>query len=172
MIRRAHLDDVGLLGAIESEAGTKFAGTHMAFAQAHPPTPPELLAAAVAEGILWVSVDAADRPVGFLLAAWEGDWLHIREMAVVPAHAGQGRGRALLRAARFAAHAAGAAQVSLTTDRSLPWNAPFYARQGFTELARAAAPAWLADILAREAAHGLRPEWRCAMVAPPLEGVR
>lgn len=169
VIRPARASDIDLLPGIETAAAALFAGTHMAFAVGHPPTPREDFLAGLAAGTLWVSADIAGCPVGFLLAASEADWLHILELAVDPAHGRQGRGRALLQAARVAAHAGGAVCVALTTDRTLPWNAPFYARAGFTELARPEMPGWLSASLDRQAAKGLRPEWRCAMVAPPLE---
>lgn len=168
MIRLAVSDEVGLLPCIERNAGEKFTGTHMAFVKGHPPTPESDLRAALAAGTLWVAAVGGGAPVGFLLAAWEDDWLHILELAVDPAFGGEGRGRALLNTARVAAHAQGAAWVALTTDRTLPWNAPFYERAGFNELPSSAMPAWLSASLDRQAAKGLRPEWRCAMVAPPL----
>lgn len=66
--------------------------------QSHLPEPaPALLDAAEAVGTLLVSVDAADRPVGYLLAVEGGDACHVAELVVCPDARREGRGRALLR---------------------------------------------------------------------------
>ena len=52
--------------------------------------------------------------------------------------------------------------MSLTTFRSIPWNAPYYARFGFRDWDPEAAPASVRQALRNEAAKGLTD--RCAMV--------
>ena len=64
------------------------------------------------------------------------------------------------------APARGCTHLSLTTDRLLPWNAPFYARHGFAIVPPDGLPDWLAAMPAREAASGLDPARRCIMVRP------
>lgn len=93
-------------------------------------------------------------------------WLHILELSVARAAQGRGLGAALLNAAILGAPALGRAQLSLTTDRWLAWNAPFYARHGFVERSAddPALPDWLAAMPGREAASGLDPALRCIMV--------
>jgi hypothetical protein len=54
--------------------------------------------------------------------------------------------------------------VSLTTDRTLPWNAPFYARLGFVIVEGADVPPELQARLDGQAAAGFDPAQRCAMV--------
>ena len=56
----------------------------------------------------------------------------------------------------------GATQVTLTTYRDLPWNAPFYRRLGFME--PPIMPAHLTNLLRLEAEHGHDPALRCGMV--------
>jgi hypothetical protein len=68
-------------------------------------------------------------------------------------------GRALLAALERLARARGVAALTLTTDRTLPWNAPFYARRGFAEVA---GPDWLMARLRGQPGH----EFRCAMRKP------
>jgi hypothetical protein len=64
------------------------------------------------------------------------------------------------------ARAAGYRSVVLTTDRELPWNAPFYRRHGFAELPPDRLPAPLAARLRLEAEAGFDPARRCAMACP------
>ncbi len=164
MIRLARPADLPLLPAIEASAATLFAGTAMAQVVGGPTTPMSALDHGLAAGSLWVAADVA--PCGFLLAAAESGWLHILELSVQRDAQGRGHGAALLQAAIAAAPGLGCGQLSLTTDRLLAWNGPFYARHGFVERAAddPALPDWLAAMPAREAASGLDPARRCIMV--------
>ena len=74
---------------------------------------------------------------------------------------GHGTGRALIAAIADEGRRRNLPAVTLTTFRTVPWNAPFYARLGFVTITGAALNARLAAVLKREARHGL---WdRCAM---------
>ncbi|WZB66012.1 hypothetical protein WJ971_27115 [Achromobacter xylosoxidans] len=53
--------------------------------------------------------------------------------------------------------------MALTTDRELPWNAPFYQRQGFVEVPAPQLGPALRARLEAEAAAGFDPARRCAM---------
>ncbi|SFR52487.1 GNAT family N-acetyltransferase [Halogeometricum limi] len=57
---------------------------------------PELLAAGNLVGTVFVSVDARNRPVGYLLAVDGDDACYVAELVVDPAHRREGRGRGLL----------------------------------------------------------------------------
>jgi len=81
----------------------------------------------------------------------------------LPEHARRGLGRALLGAVVAWAEQRGFPSVTLTTFRHLPWNAPFYAAQGFRALPDQHLPAGLARLLAAEAEAGLDPSKRVAM---------
>lgn len=166
MIRRATPTDLPLLPAIEDAAGTRFAGTSAAMDADLPAVPMAAFAAAQAADCLWVAVAGDDVPVGFLLAERRAQFLHVRELDVHPDHGGRGLGRALIAAAVAAAPALGCTALSLTTFRDIPWNAPWYGRQGFVEVAAPDRPAFLSALLAEEAALGLDPANRCAMVRP------
>ena len=111
-------------------------------------------------GLLWVA-DAGDRLTGFAACAEFDDGLHLWELAVCYDGQGRGTGRALVAAAVDESRRRNRPSVTLTTFRASPWNAPFYARLGFAEIAGATLNARLAAVLKREARHGL---WdRCAM---------
>ncbi len=164
MIRLARPTDLPLLPAIVVSATTLFAGTAMAHVVDGPTTPAKALLAGLEAHSLWVA--AAPQPCGFLLAAATAGWLHIQELSVARDAQGRGLGAALLQAAIAAAPALRCARLSLTTDRWLAWNAPFYARHGFAEVAAhdPALPEWLAGLPAHAAAGGLDPARRCIMV--------
>ncbi|WP_017668075.1 GNAT family N-acetyltransferase [Sandarakinorhabdus sp. AAP62] len=164
MIRVAHPADLPLLPAIEASAATLFAGTAMAHVVGGATTPMDALVRGLAHRSLWVADD--DGPCGFLLAAAEQGWLHVFELSVARGAQGHGLGAALLSAAIVGAPALGCERLSLTTDRFLAWNAPFYARHGFVEIAAddPSLPDWLAAMPEREAASGLDLTRRCIMV--------
>ena len=77
---------------------------------------------------------------------------------------GQGVGAVLLRACLVDAANSGFRAVTLTTFRDVAWNGPFYSRIGFAEVEDLKAHPRLAKELAEEAAAGLPPERRTAMI--------
>ncbi len=162
-VRLARPGDLAQLADIQLSAGELFRGTHMDFAADHPPTPRADFEVACAAATLWVAAEGATCS-GLLLAEASRDDLHILELSVAASAQRRGLGGALLEAAIAAARARGLASLTLTTDRTLPWNAPFYARHGFVILSPEVTPDWLRAILRREASAGLKPEWRCAMM--------
>ncbi len=104
---------------------------------------------------LWVAVDSADQPVGFLLADVVDDTLHIAEMAVHPEHARRGLGATLLQHMLLVAEHHGHHAVTLTTFSHVAWNAPFYQRQGFVVLGDDECGPELRALLKQEGARGL-----------------
>lgn len=111
----------------------------------------------------WVSVDDHDMPTGFLSAERTGDELHIWEISVSGDCQGRGLGTALLENAISEARACGLSAITLTTFRNVPWNAPFYTRFGFRQLAADDTENRLIGLLEAEAEHGLPIAERCAM---------
>lgn len=161
--RRAELES---LPEIEREANGLFEG----YAQdlglnqdAVQLTPFTVLLAAHEDGRLWVAADAADSPVGFALIAELGLFAHLHELDVRPAHGRRGLGKALLERACEWAHSRGFSAVTLSTFRDVPWNAPFYARYGFTIIPEEDLPKELSSIVERERAQGLRTDKRVVM---------
>jgi GNAT superfamily N-acetyltransferase len=120
-------------------------------------------ARAQAAGILWVAVTAQDEPVGFALLSEIDGLLHLEELDVHPLHGRRGIGSALLKQVCTWAESAGYPGVTLSTFRGVPWNAPFYARQGFRVLQP---PEWtpgLARLREIEQSRGLRTDLRVIM---------
>jgi GNAT superfamily N-acetyltransferase len=160
-IRLARPEEATELGRIEDEAGRIYASAGL---------PPdleglgrELVDAAIAEQLTWVTTDADDRPVGFALAWLRPDALHLRELDVLPTHMRRGLGRGLVELVCEHARTLGCASVTLTTFRDVAWNAPLYRRWGFEVLSLEACPTWLADIRAYEDRGELRRWPRVAM---------
>ena len=123
-------------------------------------TPPEDWAGRQQAGTLWVA-EADGAVVAFLAAHSEEGRLHIDEFAVAQAHQGQGLGRRMLATVLDWARANAFGALSLTTFRSVPFNAPFYAAFGFRDWPEAEAPAAIRQRLMHEASSGLKD--RCAM---------
>lgn len=106
--------------------------------------------------MLWVVVDEADLPVAFLLASIVDEDFHIAELDVHPRHSRKGIGAGLLRYVLGVAEGRGFRAATLTTFEHLPWNAPYYARQGFEILTADEVEEELADILQEEVKLGMK----------------
>ncbi|NLS19127.1 GNAT family N-acetyltransferase [Rhizobium sp. P40RR-XXII] len=162
VIRSARADELHLLAAIEIDA---FGALHEAGAVACEPTslPLNVLEQSRAEDLLFVAVDGDDRPFGFLAGIRKDGSVYIAEIDVVRRWQKQGVGRRLMEAVIAAARTQGAAGVTLTTDRQVAFNAPFYASMGFRILEGEERPAVLTQILENEVAHGADRLRRVAM---------
>jgi GNAT superfamily N-acetyltransferase len=160
LAREAELPD---LQRIEEEAGEVWGAALGRSALPYGVMPLAALDLCRVEGTLWVAADGSDRPVGFLAAGDLDGALFIHELNVAPEHQRRGLGAALLLAAidhaRWRFHPA----VALTTDRHIPFNAPFYARHGFVALRPEDLSLGLRAKLASEAARGMDPTRRVAM---------
>ncbi|WP_307814359.1 GNAT family N-acetyltransferase [Nocardioides baculatus] len=78
---------------------------------------------------------AGDPAVGFAHVRFLDAHAHLDQLSVRPEHMRQGIGTALVEAAAERAALKGHGSLTLTTYADLPWNAPFYARNGFVEVA-------------------------------------
>ena len=161
--RIPHADELGVLPAIEQRAGELLKG-HEAYPvfAGHGLDLPALQDGLLRER-LWV-VDAAEGGIaGYLLAGELCGEFHVLQMDVDPAHARRGHGRALLRHALAQARAAGFAAAVLTTLSDVPWNAAFYASEGFDVVPEAEWNDGLRAVMAEEAALGFPMQLRVAM---------
>lgn len=162
-IRVARPDEVALLGAIEDAAGELFDATEFGASLPDGTCPTAVLAAAQREGMLWVAEAPSGAVVGFACARWVAGEPHLEELDVHPDHGRRGLGAALIGALVTWARARGARGVTLSTFRDVPWNAPFYAKQGFRALDLATLHEELRNVRARESEHGLPIEHRVVM---------
>jgi GNAT superfamily N-acetyltransferase len=149
-VRQARPEDVGRLQAIQLAAGNAFRDIGMPSVADNPPLPADQLSGYRRAGRAWVAADEYDEPVGFVVADVVDGRAHIEQVSVHPAHAGQRIGAMLLD--HVAGWAAGHHLTGLTliTFRGVPWNAPYYERLGFRELAETEVGPGLAALKAAE----------------------
>ncbi|MEO3788719.1 GNAT family N-acetyltransferase [Nonomuraea sp. B10E15] len=107
-------------------------------------------------------------PEGFALLGRVDGNVHLDQLAVHPRSMRRGIGGRLMAAVIDHARASGAPEVTLTTYRDVPWNAPWYTRHGFTALPE---PEWgpeLRALVAHERELGLEIAPRVVMRRRPL----
>jgi GNAT superfamily N-acetyltransferase len=161
-VRTASAGDLAQLPAIQTAAGAVFRDIGMADIADNPPMPLDALAGYQRAGHAWVAVDRPDRPIAFIVVDVVDECAHIEQMSVRPDHARRGIGRTLINHVGAWASEQGLHALTLTTFRTVPWNAPYYERLGFAEPPGGPAPG-LAAIMAAETAAGLDPAVRVCM---------
>ena len=88
----------------------------------------------VEEGRAFVAVNEWDWPMGFSAVDEMDGEAYLAELAVDFDYQGRGLGRRLVGAACSWAQVCGFKSILLSTFKDVPWNAPYYARQGFRVL--------------------------------------
>lgn len=155
-IRPARAEDLARLPALEQAADALFERFGIwPLPQVPDPGPDTGEVDAVAPAgaaAVWV---AGRPPVGFARLGLVDAAPHLEQLSVDPAFGRRGLGTALVRACCDWAVARGFAQLTLTTFAQVPFNAPFYARLGFTVIDDAVLLPSLAAIRRREAELGL-----------------
>ncbi|APY85643.1 GNAT family N-acetyltransferase [Streptomyces alfalfae] len=173
LIRPATATDLPSLQDIERAAGEPFRTLGMAsIADDEPPTLAELERYRAA-GRAWVATEpegptrperrpkaegpTAGAPIAYLIGRHlEADLTeHIEQVSVHPRAARRGVGRALIEHVAAFARTRGSTALTLTTFAEVPWNAPYYARIGFSPLSEAELTPALRAIRAHEADLGL-----------------
>jgi GNAT superfamily N-acetyltransferase len=172
-VRGVRPEDVGRLQAIQLAAGSSFRDVGMPAVADSPPLPTESLAGYRRAGRAWVAADEHDEPVGFVVADVIDGCAHIEQVSVHPAHAGQRVGAMLIDHVSGWAARHGLAALTLITFRGVPWNAPYYERLGFHEVADADVTPGLAALAAAEPDFGRGANTRVCMrrELPPPESV-
>ncbi|TDD22850.1 GNAT family N-acetyltransferase [Nonomuraea diastatica] len=126
MVRWADADELSGLADVELAADGIFAQVGIVF-------PPGTTMIEEVEDPGRVLVEG-DPPAGFALLGRVDGNVHLDQLAVHPRSMRQGIGGRLMAAVIDHARASDAPAVTLTTYRDVPWNAPWYARHGFTVL--------------------------------------
>ncbi len=160
VIRAARPADYAKLQEIERRAGELFREVGMPEIADAEPYGIDHLASGAA---LYVASDEDDEPVGYALVELVDGHAHLEQLSVVPESGRQGVGSALIDAVTEWSAARGDAEVTLTTFRDVPFNAPYYARRGFVEIAEADWTDGLRAVVAAEAAAGLDTTRRVVM---------
>ncbi|MDY0341186.1 MAG: GNAT family N-acetyltransferase [Coriobacteriia bacterium] len=126
----ALLEHVSVLPDIERGAAELFGDAVPAELSEHV-TPASVFLAAQQDGTLWVALGPDELPVGFVRVVVTDARVHLAELDVLPAHGRRGVGTALVGAVEDWARSKHYEEITLTTYRDLPWNAPFYAGLGY-----------------------------------------
>jgi GNAT superfamily N-acetyltransferase len=162
-IERAAPTHIRFLPEIEREAAKLFIGHGVPESVINEETSEAEFRQAERDGLLWVAVSELGASVGFARVETLDGAAHLEEIDVHPAHGRRGIGSALVRAVCDWARQSELSAVTLTTFRDIPWNAPFYARLGFFELAADRWSPSLAVLVREEAERGLESERRVVM---------
>lgn len=161
-IRLATLDDVPALGPVEVAAGQLFKTVGMGHLS-HKFMEPEMAAAFVRAKGCFVAEAEDGALAGFAMSSPLDHSVFVHEISVDPAHGRRGIGQRLLNAVSDWAKALGKPAVTLSTFTDVPWNAPYYGRQGFSVVEREDwSPAFFI-IHAHEEESGLPIDRRCFM---------
>jgi len=161
LIRPGHETDIGALLEVERRAAELLLGRGAYYLFAMHSLSQDDLQRGIRSGILRVA-EVEGQAVGFALCGEIDGHAHLFEMDVVPEHGRRGIGSALLEAVCSEAASRGYAAMTLTTLRDVPWNAPFYVKRGFSELAEE----WgqeLSEIVGRERMLGFPMRLRVVM---------
>jgi GNAT superfamily N-acetyltransferase len=134
VLRQARADDIGPMRALERRAAQKFGEIGYDFCADGPLRDAAEHARVMANGVTFVVEAAGGVLAGFAMIEPLGAGCHLVEIDVDPAHQSQGHARRMISAAEGWARGKGFPEITLTTYRDVPWNAPFYARLGFEEL--------------------------------------
>lgn len=157
-IRLARPDELSRLREIEDEAGTLFSGLGLIDESLDVSFPCDELSRLIAQEQVWVVCerDQGDgQPVGMIIASLRDGAVYIEELDVLPAHGRRGLGSRLLGHVCAWAEQRGHSAVTLSTFRDVPWNGPFYRKNGFRDLQPAEWTPSMPLIREKERQHGL-----------------
>lgn len=149
--------------AIEIAAGAQYGDVGLHEIAVHDPFGLDELAEYIRAGRCWV-LEADGDVDGYAVVDLVGEYAHLEQVSVVPERQGRGFGRALVEHVVTWARVQGYPGVTLTTFRTVAWNAPLYAHLGFRVLDDDELTDALRDQVAIEAAHGLDPNERVVML--------
>jgi predicted N-acetyltransferase YhbS len=161
-IRPACAFELPLMQQIEIDAFATLAQALGVDRDAHA-LPLDVLRQSLREDCLFVAVDDTDRPIAFLAGTEIDRMFYVIELDVVTAWQRRGIGRRLMLTAIEAARAMDLVGVTLTTDRHVAFNAPFYQSLGLDLLDGDRTLPFLQKKLDEEIGNGMDPLRRVAM---------
>ena len=165
----AEPDEVEGLPDLERRAASLFSPEDLAPELVSDVTPRSVYEQAQRDASLIVARDRDGRVVGFAHLIWVGGIVHLEEVDVEPEFGRRGIGRLLVEAACEWARARESDRITLSTFREVAWNAPFYARLGFSRIPEIDLSVELRRIREREGREGLDPNRRIMMCRTLLD---
>jgi GNAT superfamily N-acetyltransferase len=168
MIRRPRPNEIKLLPQIENEADRRYLRVGLGRVVDMPPASIAALECGLRRDRLWIATSPLGRPTGFALMKLKGAaWLD--QLSVLDRWQRHGLGAALIDSTARQARTLGFDTLYLSTYRDVPWNAPFYARRGFSVVPRGQWPRALRAQFMLENSHG-HPPWRRVIMQRSLGG--
>jgi len=162
-IRLASIADLPLLPRIEIAAASLFPDADLPPHLRYMAKEKSTLREAIKEQRLWVACDERDTAVGFALADEVGGLAYLEEIDVHPDHMRRGLGKQLIAAVIRWASERSSPVLRLVTFSHLPWNAPYYASQGFVTLAPESIEPAYQQLIDEDTAAGIDPINRVVM---------
>jgi GNAT superfamily N-acetyltransferase len=157
-------DDIADAIAIDDDAGALYAsaGVHFDIAPDHPFALAEYArwTQAARDGLAFLAAPAEGPAVALLVLGSLDGWPYLDQLSVRTSAMRRGIGRWLV---RHSIEWAGDEALWLTTYAHVPWNRPFYEREGFEVVPPAACPAGILAILDEQRRYLPAPEQRIAM---------
>jgi predicted N-acetyltransferase YhbS len=154
VVRTAADRDIAAIRRIGVEADQRFVDIGLPALADGTTIPEEAARSAIAEGRLLVAEVEGEVAGWVYLGRIEGE-LCIGQISVALSQGKKGLGSMLLQAVIDAARAKNEPSIVLSTQREVPWNAPWYARHGFVEIPREAWTPALAAVTESQTKAGL-----------------
>jgi GNAT superfamily N-acetyltransferase len=152
-VRPASPVEIEAVRDLERASAQRFVGLMDALA-ADEPSPATVLADRIAAGGLLVA-ELDETLAAFVMFRPVEDGLYVEQIDVLPAFERRRLGAALLDAVAERARDAGRSRLTLSTFKDVPWNAPYYRRLGFADIADEALTPGLLEIRREHLARGL-----------------
>ncbi|KAF7911507.1 uncharacterized protein EAE98_011977 [Botrytis deweyae] len=159
-IREARHEDIPLLADVERSAAQLFTCFNVPVDDSVLDS--SLLMTMLKNHHLWVAVDGEDKPVGFLGGFKVDDDFHVAEVSVKMDNQRQGIGNSLMYRMMKDIKEEGFQAITLTTNKILPFNRPWYQSLGYIELEAKDVGNELTLLIEEESNH-LDNNIRCAM---------
>ena len=164
-LRKARVAELPVIIAIDDAASQLYADAGLAIElkSQHPFIVAESTrwANAISHGLAYVATNELDQAIGFITLGFIDTEHYLDQIAVLPEHMQQGIGTKLLELAIAWSHDK---PLWLTTYSHIPWNKPYYEKQGFKQMTEDACGPQLCQILHAQRLALPAPEQRIAMV--------
>ena len=153
-IRLGSADEIHKVAPLEQAAAEAYRTIGMDAIADDAPIPESVLLEAAEEQRFWVAVE-----YGMLKAYLVGDFLpqslHIDQVTVHPDASRRGLGALMIESVSADPRSKERGLITLTSFANVPWNAPYYERIGFIDIAREDWPEGVAEKVAAEEEKGL-----------------
>ncbi|WP_345814850.1 GNAT family N-acetyltransferase [Paraburkholderia sp. PREW-6R] len=153
--RLATPDDAQAIRAIEFEAGQRFLSVGLAGIADAAPMDLDFVNRKIQACEILLAIDVNATCAGFVMFEAQPACFYVQELDVLTSHAGRRIGAALIEQVAQLARERKKMRLRLSTFRDVPWNAPYYRRLGFRDMAESEFDAALIALRDAHIARGL-----------------